>query len=118
MTSELAFHRGDVVVCVVPGDYGKPRPAVIVQSDYFNAAHETIALCPVSSHLTGLGVFRVPLPASVATGLQKDSEVMVDTLLASRRSRIRQRIGHLSSLQMDLVDAALRTWLDLPEFFS
>lgn len=112
--SEPGLRRGDIVVCAFSGDYGKPRPAVVVQSNLFNDRHETIMLCPISSELTGLVLFRVPLPKSEGTGLRKDSEVMIDKMTASKRRRIGQRIGRLSSSQMLLVDKALQIWLDLP----
>jgi len=112
--TEPAFRRGDVVVCALSGDYGKPRPAVVVQSDLFNETHASVVLCPISSDLTGLTLFRVAVPASQASGLRKDSEVMVDKMTAARRTRVRRRIGRLSRAQMSLVDSALRTWLELP----
>jgi mRNA-degrading endonuclease toxin of MazEF toxin-antitoxin module len=49
------------------------------------------------------------------TGLEKDSEVMVDKMGAASISRTRNRIGRLSRAQMSAVDAALRLWLELPE---
>ncbi|MGH9648489.1 MAG: type II toxin-antitoxin system PemK/MazF family toxin [Bryobacteraceae bacterium] len=112
--SEPGLRRGDIVICAFSGDYGKPRPAVVVQSNLFNRTHETIMLCPISSELTGLALFRVPLLKAGSTGLRKDSEVMVDKMTASTRSRIRQRVGQLSAPQMNLVDTALQIWLDLP----
>jgi len=116
--SEPGLRRGDVVICAFSGDYGKPRPAVVVQSDLFNSLHETIMLCPISSDLTGLALFRIALPRSESTGLRKDSEVMIDKTITSKRRRIRQRIGRLSPAQMTLVDTALRIWLDLPATVS
>jgi mRNA interferase MazF len=80
--SEPGLRRGDIVVCAFSGRYGKPRPAVVVQSNLFNSLHETIMPCPVSSELTGLALFRVPLSKSEATGLRKDSEVMIDKMTA------------------------------------
>jgi mRNA interferase MazF len=112
--SEPGLRRGDIVICAFSGDYGKPRPAVVVQSNLFNRLHETVMLCPISSELTGLALFRVPLTQSASTGLRKDSEVMIDKMTASKRSRIRQRVGHLSATQMNSVDTALQTWLDMP----
>ncbi|HEY7338917.1 MAG TPA: type II toxin-antitoxin system PemK/MazF family toxin [Bryobacteraceae bacterium] len=109
------FQRGDVVLAVLTGDYGKPRPAIVVQSNLFNSGHASIVLCPASSDLTGLLLFRIPIVASEATGLVKDSEVMVDKILAAKRERIRRKIGRLSPLQMASVDRALRIWLELPD---
>ena len=113
--SDLKFRRGDVVIGVFGGDTGKPRPAIVVQADPFNDTHSTAVLCPISPEVTGLSLFRVTIPASDATGLRNDSEIMVDKVRAIERRRIRQRIGQLSGTQLKRVDAALRVWLNLPE---
>ena len=47
----MEIKRGDVVLCAAPGNYGKPRPAIVVQSDLFNPTHSSITLCPVTSDL-------------------------------------------------------------------
>jgi mRNA interferase MazF len=114
-TTEASLSRGDVVVCALPGDFGKPRPALVVQSDLFNQTHASVVICPISSEVTGLSLFRVTIEPSEASGLRTDSEVMVDKITAVKRTRIRQRIGHVSRARMQLIDAALRTWLGLPD---
>lgn len=114
MTSDLRFRRGDLVIAVFSRDYGKPRPAVVVQSDLFNDSHPSIVLCPLTSHLEAAPLFRIRLEASETHGLQHDSEVMLDKVAALDRSRIRQRVGKLSPAQMGRIDRALRIWLDLP----
>jgi len=102
------------VVAAFSGDYGKPRPAIVVQSDLFNADHESILLCPITSEIMGGALFRIQLPVSSATGLRAKSEAMVDKLTVTKRRRIGRRIGRLSPEQMKAVDQALRIWLDLP----
>lgn len=111
--SELSLKRGDIVVLVVRSDYGKQRLGVVVQSDLFNETHSSVVLCPLSSELTGLGLFRIALPADTVSGLKKPSEVMVDKLAAIRRDRISQRIGRLGRGDMVRVDEALGRWLSL-----
>ncbi|MCW5976635.1 MAG: type II toxin-antitoxin system PemK/MazF family toxin [Bryobacteraceae bacterium] len=106
--------HGDVVVCVFSGAYGKPRPAVVVQSDAFNETHASVTLCPVTSDITGLSLFRIAVSASETTGLRADSEVMVDKITTVRRSRVGQRVGRLSPASIVSLDAALRNWLELP----
>jgi mRNA-degrading endonuclease toxin of MazEF toxin-antitoxin module len=68
----------------------------------------------MTSELTGLELFRVRITSSEASGLETDSEVMVDKIVTSKRIRIRKQIGRLTSAQLRLLDAALRVWLDLP----
>ena len=43
--------RGDVVIVAAPGDYGKPRPAVILQSDAIPESHASLIICPMTSEL-------------------------------------------------------------------
>jgi mRNA interferase MazF len=114
MSAEPKWSRGDVVICVFPKEYGKPRPAVVVQSDLFNTTHASIVTCPVSSETTGLDLFRIPIQPSESNGLRKPSEVMVDKLAAIDVRRVRNMVGQLSATEMKLVDQALRLWLDLP----
>lgn len=113
--TEAKLRRGDIVVYSAAGDYGKPRPAVIVQSDLFNETHGSLVLCPITSELTGLKLFRVEIAAARGNGLKKKSEVLIDKLTAAGRSRISARVGRLSSRELDAIDQALRTWLDLDQ---
>jgi len=105
--------RGDIVVCALAGDYGKPRPAVIVQADLFNPTHASAVVCPITSHTIAAPLFRLPLPANPKTGLGKDSQIMVDKLTAIKSDRIRERIGTLSPGQRAEMDKALKLWLGL-----
>ena len=73
----MEMNRGDVVICAAPGDYGKPRPAVVVQSDLFNGSHSSVVVCPVTTHLEDAPLFRIPVPAGKTTGLKIESQVMV-----------------------------------------
>ena len=54
------MRRGDIVTVAFAGDFGKPRPAVIVQSDYLNDTHATILLCPFTSELVDAPLIRIP----------------------------------------------------------
>lgn len=109
----LTVQRGDIVLVVAPGDYGKPRPAVIVQSDLFNDTHASLTVCPVTSSLVEAPLFRVPLKASRANGLTRNSQIMVDKIQTLRRDRIRGRVGAIGPASMESVEASLRLWLRL-----
>jgi mRNA interferase MazF len=113
MGSDVSVRRGDVVITVFSGGCGKPRPAVVVQSDAFNPTHASVVLCPISTEQTGLTLFRLAVSASNANGLRHDSEVMIDKVGAVDRSKIRQRVGRLSDDQMRAVDRLLSAWFDL-----
>ena len=112
-SAALNVQRGDIVLVVASGDYGKPRPAVVVQSDLFNDTHASMTVCPVTSSLVEAPLFRVPLKPSKANGLAQNSQIMVDRIQTLRRDRIRERVGAIGTGTMDSVEAALRLWLRL-----
>jgi mRNA interferase MazF len=109
----MEMKRGDVVICAAPGDYGKPGPAVVVQSDLFNATHASVAVCLITSHLEDAPLFRIPVPAGRTTGLKLESQVMVDKVIAVPRNKIMERAGALPAGALKEVDRALRLWLEL-----
>jgi mRNA interferase MazF len=109
----MEIKRGDVVICAAPGDYDKPRPAVVVQSDPFNGTHSSVVVCLITSHLEDAPLFRIPLPAGRTTGLKLQSQVMVDKVIAVPRNRITGRTGVLAAGALKEIDNALRLWLDL-----
>jgi len=89
------MRRGDVVLVVVPGDYGKPRPAVVVQTDLVNDTHSSVVVCPVTSHLQDAELLRLTIEPSPDGGLQNTSQIMVDKIVAVRRDKFREGIGSL-----------------------
>lgn len=110
----MEIKRGDVVLCVAKGDYGKPRPAVVVQSDAFNPVHESVTLCPFTSTLVDAPFFRFPVTPARENGLKKRSQVMIDKTTTLPRERLRAVIGSLTDEQMRRISAALVLWFDLP----
>lgn len=109
----MEIKRGDIVICAAPGDFGKPRPAVVVQSDLLNGTHASVVVCPITSHLEDAPLFRVPIAPGRVTGLKKDSQVMVDKTIAIPRGKITGRAGSIGGAHLKEIDAALRLWLDL-----
>ena len=109
----MEIKRGDVVICAAPGDYGKPGPAVVVQSDLFNGTHSSVAVCLITTHLQDAPLFRIPVPAGRMTGLKLESQVMVDKVIAIPRNKITGRAGALAAGPLKEIDNALRLWLEL-----
>jgi mRNA interferase MazF len=105
--------RGDVVTVVLPGDYGKPRPAVVVQSDHFNDTHASITVVPVTSTLVNAPLFRLAVEPSAQNGLRSLSQVMVDKLSTVRRERIGTAVGALEPETLTRVNRALALWLGI-----
>lgn len=102
--------RGDLVVVVMQGDYGKPRLALVVQSDLFNEAHASITVAPVTSTLVEAPLFRVTVEPSRHNGLRSVSQVMLDKVTTVRRQRLGQTIGRLEEDVMLRVSRALALW--------
>ncbi|HME21738.1 MAG TPA: type II toxin-antitoxin system PemK/MazF family toxin [Acetobacteraceae bacterium] len=87
--------RGDIVTVALQGDYGKPRPAVVIESDMIPPS-DSILVCPISSTLHESGPFRRQMiEASATTGRHASSQIMVDKVTAVRRSRCGRVIGVL-----------------------
>lgn len=107
------MHRGDLVICVQNGDYGKPRPAVIVQSNLFNEKHSSITICPISTHVIETPLFRLLLPPHKNNGLKQVSQIMVDKITSLKRNKIHRKIGEVTSDQLKKLDEAILLWLDL-----
>jgi mRNA interferase MazF len=106
--------RGAIVVVAARGAYtGKPRPAVVVQSDLFNSTHASVTLCPITSDCVDAPLFRLALPPGTRTGLQVASQVMVDKIVSVPRAAIAEEIGECDSGELESLDAGLRRWLQL-----
>ena len=105
--------RGDLVIVSAPGDYGKPRPAVIVQSDVFNETHASIVVCLITSERQHAPLFRIDVQPSETTGLTVTSQIMVDKIVALRRERIAQQIGHLNDETMVRLNRSLALFIGL-----
>jgi mRNA interferase MazF len=105
--------RGDIIICVLNGDYGKPRPAVVIQSDLFNLTHASITVCPITSHLIDAPLFRITLINNEFTGLASQSQIMVDKIVSIKSEKITKKIGELSFDEVSRLNNALKLWLNL-----
>jgi len=99
--------RGDVVTVAAAGDYGKPRPAVIVQTDALPLEHASVVVCQLTSDITDAPDFRVTIEPSEQNGLRARSQVMADKPVTIRRQRIGRNIGHLDDKEIARLNIAL-----------
>lgn len=93
---------------------GKPRPAVIVQDDRFDA-NDSIVVCPLTTDPTGAPLFRLPVRPGPQSGLRSPCRLMVDKVTAVPRKRLGARIGSLSSDETRALNRALFVFLGLSE---
>lgn len=106
--------RGAIVVVAAKGAYtGKPRPAVVVQSDLFNPTHASVTICPVTSDCVDAPLFRLSLPPGPRTGLRTMSQIMVDKIVSVPRATIAGEIGRCDAGEIEAIDDGLRRWLGI-----
>jgi mRNA interferase MazF len=106
------MNRGDLVSIAVTGDYGKPRPALVVQAEAFDL-HPSVIVLPLTSELHDAPLFRITVQAGKPTGLRKESQIMVDKATTVPRAKLGARMGRVDAATMAAVDQALRGFLGL-----
>ncbi len=109
---ERAMKRGDIVLCVISGDFGKVMPAVVVQSDLFQG-HTSVTVCPLTTTCTSAPMVRVPVAPDEENNLRQPSQIMIDKISSIRSERVRQVIGKLGDALGRRLDEALKRWLGL-----
>ena len=109
------MRRGDLVTVSAAGDYGKPCPAVIVQTDAFPENHASVVVCQLTSELVDAPDFRLTIEPTPENGLRATSQVMADKPVTVRRERIGQKIGRLNDQDMVRIGIALAFVLGLAD---
>lgn len=104
------MRRGDLITVALHGDYGKPRPALVIQSDLFDE-HPSVTVLPVTSDLRDAPIFRVALEPGENNGLEKLSQVMVDKAMTISREKAGEPFGRMSDSEMLAVTRALAVFL-------
>lgn len=104
--------RGDVVTVVTSGAYGKPRPALVVQADAFEAI-PSVTVLPLTSERHDAGLIRITVQPSQQNGLRTLSQVMIDKALTAPRSKVGAVIGHADEATLRAVSVALGRFLGL-----
>lgn len=104
------MRRGDLVTIALQGAYGKPRPALIIQSDLFDQ-HPSVTILPVTSDLRDTPLFRIELVPTESNGLHKPSQVMIDKAQTVPRDKVGDVFGHLGSDDMLAISRALAVFL-------
>ena len=104
--------RGAIITVSAPGDYGKPRPAVVVQSDALNAA-DSVLVALFTSVITEAPLYRLTIAPAPANGLKSVSQVMVDKVLAYPRAKCGPVMGHLSAAEILVLNTMLSVMIGL-----
>ncbi|OOG21468.1 growth inhibitor PemK [Thioalkalivibrio denitrificans] len=104
--------RGDLITVAMQGDYGKPRPALVIQSDFFDN-HPSVTVLPVTSELRDTPLFRITIEPSDTNSLQKTSQVMVDKAMTIPRSKVGAVFGALDKDTLVEIDRSLAVFLGI-----
>jgi len=105
--------RGDLVVVSLAGDYGKPRPALVIQSDLF-AGHASVTLLPITGHrVEDASLLRLNVEPTSENGLRKPSQVMIDKAHTLPREKVGASFGRLDDGTMMEITRALSVFLGI-----
>jgi mRNA interferase MazF len=104
--TQSLVRRGDLVTVSLSGDWGKPRPALVMQTDLM-VTHASLVVCPITSDIVDATAFRVTLEPNNSNGLKQLSQVMVDKISTLPRDKVSAAIGRISAERMTVVERAL-----------
>ncbi len=107
------MRRGDLVTVALQGEHGKPRPALVIQSDLFSQSTSTITVALLTSTPLDAPLLRVPIEPSQANGLQRRSYVMIDQIFSARTRRLGDVFGHLDDADVVAVNRALALFVGI-----
>jgi mRNA interferase MazF len=108
------MERGSVVLVSAKGEYGKTRPAVVVQDSRMGTIVESVTVCFLTSDLSEeRRILRVDVTPTAGNGLRQPSQVQVEKLMTFSRGKVRGPIGHLQDREMAAVDMGLMVHLGL-----
>jgi mRNA interferase MazF len=107
------MRRGDIWTVSGGQDYaGKPRPAVIVQDDVFDAT-DSITICAFTTDPTEAPLFRLPVEPNEHNGLRSSSRLMVDRITTVPKSKAGERVGRLDDENVVRLNQALLVFLGM-----
>lgn len=104
--------RGDLVTIAMQGDFGKPRPALVIQADQFSE-HATVTVLPVTSTLVAAPLLRITIRPSDENGLLKKSQVMVDKAMTVKRDKVGPAFGRIDADALVEVERCLAVFLGI-----
>ena len=104
--------RGEIRTVSGSGYAGKPRPAVIVQDDRFDAT-ASVTVCAFTTDATEAPLFRLAIEPDGQNGLRLLSRLMVDKITTVPKARVRERIGRLADADVVRLNRAIAVFMGL-----
>lgn len=106
--------RGDIVIVSASGNYGKPRPAVVIQSDWLKVT-DSVLVALITSTIVDAPLFRLLLEPNAANGLEMPSQVMIDKILALPRDKCGAAIGAIDQTALIALNNMLSVVIGLAD---
>jgi mRNA interferase MazF len=106
------MRRGDLVTIAIQGDFGKLRPALVIQADQFGE-HTSTTVLPITSTRVPAPLLRVNVQPSVDNGLQKPSQIMVDKAMTVMRDKVGPTFGRIDPDALIEVERCLAVFLGI-----
>jgi mRNA interferase MazF len=105
-----AVKRGDIVTVAA----GKPRPAVVVQSNHL-LPYPMVIVVPFTSELDARPppFTRLTIDPSPVNGLRRVSQLMIDRIIGLPAATLRPTAGKLDDQQMTEITRLLALWLGI-----
>ena len=104
--------RGNLVTIAMQGEFGKPRPALVIQANLFNE-HASVTVLLITSTLVAAPLLRVTVQPSTENGLQTPSQVMVDKAMTVKRDKLGPAFGHIEANALAQVERCLAVFLGI-----
>jgi mRNA interferase MazF len=108
------MRRGDFVTVALSGNYGKPRPAIVIQSDGLTAV-DSVLIATLSTHQLDAPLFRLPMSPSPKNGLREHCDILAEKLFAVPRTKVGAVFGRADDDQMLALNRILAFVLGLSE---
>jgi mRNA interferase MazF len=106
--------RGDIVVVSAPGDTGKLRPAVVVQSDWLTGA-DSVLVALMTSALVDAPLYRLLIEPDATNGLTAPSQVMIDKIVALPRAKCGRIVGRIGAASLIALNHMLSVMIGLAD---
>jgi len=104
--------RGDIVTIAMQRDFGKPRPALVMQANQFSE-HTSATILPLTSTLVAAPLLRITVQPNAENGLQKPSQVMVDKIMTVKRDKLGPAFGRIDADTMVEIERSLAVFLGI-----
>jgi len=107
----MVVKRGDIYYAdlspVVGSEQGGIRPVLIIQNDVGNKYSPTVIVAAITSQINKA---KLPTHVEISSeeyGLNKDSVVLLEQVRTLDKKRLKEKIGHMSDVDMKKVDEAI-----------